>query len=128
MIRNNIKVLLQKGRYLPILFSIKLEYPNIKYYLNKIETNFGKIKDFLLQAKNEQKSQLDSFYKKNKNLRFLYGNLFNRIIAHLNGGDYPYDILRYILNKANSKEDIIDGEIRNKQITSNYVEQYKLYK
>ena len=48
MIRNNIKVLLQKGRCLPILFSIKLEYPNIKYYLNKIETNFGKIKDFLL--------------------------------------------------------------------------------
>ena len=127
MIRNNLKVLRQKGSSLPILINIKLEYPNIKYYLNKIETNFGKIKDFLLQAIKEQKSQLDLFYKKNRNLRFLYGNLFNRIFEHLNGGDCPYDILRYILNKINNKEDIIDGEIRNQQITRNYVEQYKLY-
>jgi len=127
MIRNNIKVLRKKGSNLPILFNIKLKYPNINYYLNKIEINFGKIKDFLLQAMLEQKSQMDLIYKQNRNLRFLYGYLFKRIIEHLNGGDCPYDILRYILNKINNKEDIIDGEIRNQQITYNFVEQYKLY-
>ena len=127
MIYNNIKALRIKGSCLPILISIKIEYPNITYYLNNIKTNVEKIKDYLIKAKIDLVYQLDLIYKQNIYLRFLYGNLFKRILKHLNDGDCPFDILRFILNKINNKEDIIDAEIINQEITNNYEEQNKLY-
>jgi len=127
MIYNFIKALRTKGSSLPILININLEYPNKKYILNQKETNFENIKDFLFKVKMELMLQLDLIYKQNIYLRFLYGKLFNNIIKHLNGGDCANDILRYILNKINNKEDIINGEVINQNITYNYIEEYKLY-
>ena len=127
MIYNSIKALQTKGIILPILIKIKLEYPNKNIFLNKIETNFEIIIDFLFKVKTELILQLDLKYKQNIYLRFLYGKLFNKINKHLNGGDCAYDILRYILNKIYNKEDIINGEVINQKKTYNFKEEYKLY-
>ena len=72
-------------------------------------------------------SQLDSIYRKNKYLRFLYGKLFTKIIKHLEDESRVYEIERYILNLSGSKENIIDGEKCNSQQEADYVGQYKLY-
>jgi len=125
-IYDDMKVLRTKGSSLPILIIIKIVYPKITYSLNKIETNFEEIKNFLFRAKTEQITQLDLIYKQNKYLRFLYGKLFRRIIKHLDGEASIYEIMRYILNKTNN-DNIIEGEVANPKIADDYVEQYKLY-
>ena len=126
-IYDDMKVLQTKGSSLPILIIIKIEYPNITYSLNKMETNFEDIKDFLFRAKTAHIAQMDLLYKENKYLRFLYGKQFRRIIKHLDGEASIFEIMRYILNKANNKENIIEGEVSNPKIADDYVEQYKKY-
>ena len=85
LIYDNMKVLRIKGSSLPILIIIEINYPNIKYSINKKDVTFDFINDYLFKAKTEQITQLDSIYKENKYLRFLYGKLFRRIIKHLDG-------------------------------------------
>ena len=126
-IYDDMKVLQTKGSSLPILIIIKIEYPNITYSLNKMEANFEDIKDFLFRAKTEHIAQMDLLYKENKYLRFLYGKQFRRIIKHLDGEANIFEIMRYILNKTNNKENIIEGEVSNPKIADDYVEQYKKY-
>ena len=128
LIYDNMKVLRIKGSSLPILIIIEINYPNIKYSINKKDVSFEFINDYLFKTKTEQISQLDSIYKENKYLRFLYGKLFRRIIKHLDGEAKVLEIIRYILNniKDNSK-DIKDGIVANPKIAEDYVEEYKLY-
>ncbi len=127
VIYDNIKTLRIKGSSLPIEIIVEIKYPNKKYSLNNIDKNYKEIKDFLFNAKIEQMSQLDSIYRKNKYLRFLYGKLFRKIIKHLEDESRVYEIEKYILNLSGSKENIIDGEKCNAQQEDDYVGQYKLY-
>ena len=107
------KFLRIKGSNLPILINIQIKYPNIEYILNKKKTNLCAIKDFLFSAKKDCLAQLDSVYKQKQYLRFLFGKLFRNIIKHLDEGYNILDILRYILNKTDSKEEIKDGKAVN---------------
>ena len=75
----------------------------------------------------EQISQLDSKYKDNNHLRFLYGKIFRRIVMHLDDKVDISDIIRYILNKVDISEDIKDGIVVNPIKTNNYVDEYKSY-
>ena len=127
LIYDNIKVLRIKGSSLPILIIIEINYPDIKYSLNKKEVNFEFVNDFLFRAKIEQITQLDLIYKENKYLRFLYGKLLRRIIKHLDGEANVWEIIRYILNKIDNTQDINDGIVANPKIADDYVEEYKLY-
>ena len=72
-------------------------------------------------------AQLDSIYKQKKYLRFLFGKLFRNIIKHLDGGYNITDILKFILNKTDSKEEIKDGRIYNIIKAEDYVQQYRVY-
>ena len=78
-------------------------------------------------AKNDYIAQLDSVYKQKQNLRFLYGNLFINVINHLDKGYNAQDILRFILNKTDNKEEIKDGKATNPLKDNDYVKQYKSY-
>ena len=128
LIYDNMKVLRTKGSSLPILIIIEINYPNIKYSINKNDVSFDFINDYLFKAKTEQISQLDSIYKENKYLRFLYGKLFRRIIKHLDGEAKVLEIIRYILNNiTDNSQDIKDGIVANPKIADDYVEEYKLY-
>ena len=69
-----------------------------------------------------------SIYKQKKYLRFLFGKLFRNIIKHLDGGYNITDILKFILNKTDSKEEIKDGKVSIiKKEEEDYVQQYKIY-
>ena len=127
LIYDNIKVLRTKGSSLPILIIIDIEYPYIKYSLNKKDSNFEDINDYLFRAKTEQILQLDLKYRQNKYLRFLYGKLFRRIIKHLDGEAEVPEIIRYILNKKDNIDDIKDGLVANPKKADDYVEEFKLY-
>ena len=116
-----------KGSSLPILIIIKIKYPNIEYFLNKKETNLECIKKFLFEAKEDYINQLDSIYKQNKYLRFLYGKQFRNIIKHLDEGYNASDILRFILNKIDDIREIKDGTCSNPIKVEDYVTQYKIY-
>ena len=122
------KFLRLKGSSLPILISIQIKYPNIEYKLNKKKTDFKFIKnDFLFPAKNDYIVQLDSVYKQQKYIRFLFGKLFRNIMRHLSGGHDVSDIIRFILNKTDSTEKIKDGKASNPLKAEDYVKQYKIY-
>ena len=128
LIYDNMKVLRTKGSSLPILIIIEINYPHIKYSINKKDVNFDFINDYLFKAKTDQITQLDSIYKENKYLRFLYGKLFRRIIRHLDGEAKVLEIIRYILNNINdNSKDIKDGIVANPKIADDYVGEYKLY-
>ena len=122
-----IKELRIKGSNLPILISIQIKFPNKEYFLNNKSTEFEKIRQFLFLAKTDYISQLDSAYKNKQHLRFLFGNLFNNIIKHLDKGYNVLDILRFILNKTDNKEEIKDGNATNPLEDKDYVQQYKIY-
>ena len=72
-------------------------------------------------------AQLDSIYKQKKYLRFLFGKLFRNIIKHLDGGYNITDILKFILNKTDSKDEIEDDRIYNIIKAEDYVQQYRVY-
>ena len=122
-----IKVLRTKGSSLPILISLHINYPEIKYFLNGKKTDFENIRDFLFLAKTDYISQLDSIYKQKKYLRFLYGKLFRNIMRHLDGGFDVLDILKFILNNKENKEIIKDGKAANPLKAEDYVQYYNIY-
>ena len=126
LIYDNMKILRIKGSSLPILIIIEINYPTIKYNIDKKEVNFEFINEYLFKAKTEQISQLDLNYRQNKYLRFLYGMQFRKIIKHLDGEANVLEILRYILNKIDNIKDIKDGIVGNPKKTDDYVEEYKL--
>ena len=120
-------ILRAKGSNLPILIKLKIKYPEIKYFVNKKETNFENIRDFLFKAKTDYIEQLDSVYKHKQYSRFLFGQSFKNIIKHLDNGYDISDILRFILNKTDNKQEIKDGNSSNTLRAEDYVHQYKIY-
>ena len=70
---------------------------------------------------------MDLIYKQNKYLRFLYGKLFRRIIKHLYGEASVFEIIRYILNKVDNKNSIMDGEKTIIKIVDDYLDEYTFY-
>ena len=127
IIHDYMNILRTKGSNLPILIKIKIQYPNIKYFINKKETEFDVIREFLLKAKTDYIEQLDSVYKHYQHSRFLFGKSFRNIMNHLDKGYDILDILRFILNKTDNKQEIKDGNISNILRAEDYVHQYKIY-
>ena len=78
-------------------------------------------------TKTDYITRLDSIYKQKKYLRFLFGKLFRNIMNHLKEGYNVLDILRFVLNKIDNKEEIKDGYATNLLEIEDYAEQYKLY-
>ena len=115
---NNLRI---KGCNLPILINIKIEYPNVVYYLNQEETEFNDLRKFLLTAKNDYESQLNKIYKNEKYLRFFYGKIFRKIQDHLDGNSEIQEIIRYILNIIDNNKTIKDGKIYNESGPKDYV-------
>ena len=127
LIYEYMQFLRNKGSSLPIIIAIKIKYPTMEYILNKEKVNFTDVKEFLFLVKNDYITQLDSIYKTSKYLRFLFGKVFRNIIRHLYGDYNASDIIRFILNKTNSKEEIKDGYLHAPIITLDYVNDYKIY-
>jgi len=130
IIFENMQILRSKGNNLPIGIKIIVEYDKKKeaeYYLDQKETSFDVIEIFLLNAKDDYKSKLDSAYKEKIHLRYLYGKLFRKLFAYLEGGSFDkiIDIFRYILNK-NNDEEIIRDKPTNPKIRD-YVKNYSDY-
>ena len=99
-----------------------MEYPEETYIINDTKKNFDEIKEFLTKAKIIFKEQLDSFYHKNKYINLLHGNLYIRIIQHIENKDNIDNILRFILNEKDSKKKIIDGNILTKKQEIKYMD------
>ena len=127
IIYDYMNILRIKGNNLPILIKIKIKYPQIKYYINQKITEFDNIRDFLFKAKTDYIAQLDSVYKQKQYSRFLFGKSFRNIIKHLDTGYNILDILRFILNKTDNKQEINDGTTSNTLRAEDYVHQYKIY-
>ena len=127
VIYGKIEILMKKGCCLPISIIIEIKYPKIDYKLNKKPTNFDNIRNFLFEAKNDYEKQLNSIYKKEKYLRFLYGKLFRKIIMYFDGDCEIKELIRYILNMIKSEEDIKDGEINGGGTPEDYVKKYEEY-
>ena len=56
--------------------------PSLVYYLGDKIADIQEIKDYLFKAKNKYVEQLITKYRKNLNLRFLYGKQFRTIMKH----------------------------------------------
>ena len=123
-IYNIMKILKQKGSNLPINISLQINYRNKIYKINDVEKSLKEIKEFLFKAKSNYIEQLDSFYFQNKYIRFLFGNLFKKILLHLENKIDIDEILRFILNETNNKNKIIDCDILQKKLEKNYLEHY----
>ena len=125
-IYDKINILRRKGCTLPITIEIKIQYPKIEYYLKKLDT-FTEINKYLSEVKNDYEKQLNTIYKTEKYLTFLYGNLFTKLINHLNRNFEILEIERYILNKIDYNDIIKDGDLNYSLTTNDYVNEYKLY-
>ena len=127
------KVLRTKGSSLPIKITVELrlnkekkEPPNVEYWLGKEKKEYNDIRDFLFKVKNEIISQLDSLYKDNPNLRFLYGKQFRSLMRHLEDNFRIDSFLRYIVNNTDNNEPIKEG-FRAVSMTvkkENYIDYY----
>ena len=128
-IYEKIKLIRKKGYLIPFLISIEMKYPKIVYLLDDEEKDFIFIKNHLLTIIYYYENQMDTVYKSQKYLRFLYGKLFLRIKWYLEGNDEISDIIRYILNKTDYKYKIEQGKIYNDHIylDTNYKENYNEY-
>ena len=131
MINEYMNILRTKGSSLPIKISIKINIrdnkPTIKYYLADNQTEFNKIRDFLFDAKNKYIEQLDSIYKKDLNIRFLYGKELRSIMKHLDSDLNIDSFLRYILNDKNNNKTINEGYKAIKRNVTDYINQYEIY-
>lgn len=114
IINNKIKILRIKDCFLSILINIEIEYPKVKYFLNKKVTEFNDIRDYLSKVDNDFQNQLNSSYINKKFLRFLYGKLFGKIIMHMDGNCEILGIIRYILNKTDIDENMQDGNKKSR--------------
>ena len=126
-IYEKMNILRIKGCNLPILINIKIEFPNVIYYLNQEETEFYEIRKFLMKAKNDYENQLNKIYKTEKYLRFLYGKIFRKVQVHLDGGDEIEEIQRYILNITDNNKEIKDGKIFNESGPKDWANWYSEY-
>ena len=118
-----------KGSNLPIKICIKVEnMNNLYYYLGgKIVKNFKVIKEFLSAAKNKYKSQLNSLYKENAYLRFLFGKQFRTMMKHLQSTINVDSFLRYILDNTDNNSKINEGFKTVKEDVKDYINYYELY-
>jgi len=101
IINKYMKVLRTKGSTLPIKIYIKVQMHKIEYYLGGKEVTFKEIKAFLLNVKNKHISQLNAIYKKEVNIRFLYGKQFRSIIKHLFRKNFSFGFIFKIYFKYN---------------------------
>ena len=127
---NNLEIISEYIEFIRIkgnfnIISIHIRYPDIKYYLGENIISFEEIRDFLFLEKAKYIGQLDSIYKNNEFLRFLFGKQFSNIMRHIDGDYNALDNLRFILNKTdNNKEikDIIETKSINKFIVEDYMQ------
>jgi len=127
VIYDEMKILRTKGSGLPILINISIKYPEIIYRYNKEdeEKNFEEIKKDLFTIKNDYENQLNTIYQNEKYLRFLYGKLFRKIKLHQEGNCDVLEILKYILNKTDYKDKIVDGDPYNCKLGEDFENEYK---
>ena len=116
-----------KGCSLPIEIKINLKYPEAKYFLKKRNIKFEDLSKYLLNVKNYLEKILDSNYKRQQNLRFLYGKQFDTLGKHISGNCEIPSFLRYILNNLNDNISIKEGIKSFPRSTQNYVDEYKEY-
>ena len=121
------KILHNKGCSLPLSILIKIKINKVQYFLNDKIINFKEIKNFLLNAKNNYITQLNSLYKEKIHLRFLYGKQLYKIIKHLEGNINIESILRFILNNKNNLDIINEGCKSIKRKIDNYITHYDFY-
>ena len=130
-IYDKILILRKKGFNIPIKIIIFIKFPKIIYKFNENgeEKDFKQIINYLLTIKNDFENQLDITYQNSKYLRFLYGKLFRKIKLHQEGifKESEISILRYILNKIDYDDKIIDGEPNNVKLGNDFETEYKLY-
>ena len=127
IINKYMKVLRTKGSTLPIKIDIKVQMHKVEYYLGGKESTLKEIKTFLLNVKNKHISQLNAIYKKEVNIRFLYGKQFRSIIKHLEKTFHLDSFLRYILNITDNNKEIREGEKGIIKQAKDYITQYELY-
>ena len=125
VINEYMNILRNKGCSLPIVIRIKtgIKYnePNIEYYLGKDKCDFEYIRLFLFYAKNDYINQINSMYKNNLNLRFLYGKQFRTMMKHI---EYNFKIdsfLRYIVNNTNNNIPIKEGYLVTIRRTNDWI-------
>ena len=129
-IYEKIKILRLKGYNIPIIINISIKYPEITYKFNdedNREIDFDDIKDYLFRIKNDYEKQLETIYQNEKHLRFIFGKMFRKIKLHQEGNCEILEIIRYILNKVDYKDKIIDGDPSNNQIGEDYEIHYADY-
>ena len=133
LIEQFIWVFQTKGCSLPIEIEISIKYPEVTYFLKKRKIPFADrncnldLSKYLLNVKNYLEKSLDSNYKREQNLRFLYGKQFDTLNRHITGSESIPSFLRYILNNLNDDQNIKEGEKSFPSSTKNYVEGYKDY-
>ena len=116
-----------KGCSLPVEISISLEYPEVTYFLKKKKISFEVLSKYLLKVKNNFEKTLDSNYKNQQNLRFLYGKQFDTLNKHISGNCDISSFLRYILNNLNDNILIKEGIKSRPRSTQNYVDEFQDY-
>ena len=116
-----------KGCSLPIEIEIIIKYPEVKYYLKKKVIQFGELSKYLLNVKNYYETTLDSNYKKEQNLRFLYGKQFDTLNKHIQKNLEINSFLRYMLNNLNDQEQPKEGSKSYSRKSYNYVDDYTYY-
>ena len=121
------KVLRTKGSSLPITITIKITMKSVEYYLGEKIVDFENIRNFLFNAKNKYISQIDSLYKENINLRFLYGKHLRNMMKYFECGKDVKSFSRYILNNIDDNIDIHNGTPSIKRNTYDYINYYELY-
>ena len=127
LIEQFISVFQVKGCSLPLEIKISIEYPEVSYFLKKKKISFSELSQKLLNMKNYLEKTLDLNYKKQQNLRFLYGQQFETLNKHISGSYEIPSFLRYILNNLNDSIKIKEGIKSSPRSTENYVEEYKAY-
>ena len=127
LIEQFISVFRKKGCSLPIEIQIIIKNNEIEYFLDKKKISFGELSGYLLNVKNYLEKALDSNYKTEENLRFLYGEQFYTLNENIFGKSTIPSFLRYFLNNLNDKIKIKEGDKSYERSTTNYVSEYKDY-
>jgi len=128
LIEQFIEVFQTKGCSLPIEIEIRIKYPEVEYFLKKKKYPlFSDLSTYLLNVKNYLEKSLDTLYKSEQNLRFLYGKQFDTFNKHISGSEDIPSFLRYILNNLNDDIVIKEGKKSFPNSTKNYIDYYNIY-
>ena len=127
LIEQFISLFQKKGCSLPIEIKINIKYPEVTYFLKNKPITFDKLSKYLLNVKNYLEKKLDSCYKTQQNLRFLYGKQFDTLSKHISGNCEIPSFLRYILNNLNDDISVKEGIKSFPRTTQNYVDEFKEY-